>query len=125
MTWESPFFTSKEMACKHTGIEKMDIEFMSRLTELRSAYGKPMVVTSGYRHPTHPAEAKKSVSGAHSTGKAADIAVNRGDAWELLHLAMAMGFTGIGVHQKGSGRFIHLDMCTPADGLIRPTIWSY
>lgn len=125
MSWSSPYFTSEEMACRHTGLEKMDPEFMELLTDLRVAYAKPMRVTSAYRHPTHPAEAKKSVSGAHSTGKAVDIAVDRGDAWELVHLAMAMGFQGIGVQQKGSGRFIHLDMCTEKEGKVRPTIWSY
>ena len=33
-------------------------------------------------------------------------------------------FTGIGIQQKGSGRFIHLDMA-PAEQLPRPMIWSY
>lgn len=125
MSWESPYFTSEEMACSHSGLEKMDAAFMDKLTELRVAYGKPMRVTSAFRDATHPIEAKKAKPGTHNTGKAVDIAVDRGDAWELLHLAMAMGFQGIGVQQKGSGRFIHLDMCTEEDGHVRPTIWSY
>jgi len=125
MSWKSDYFTTEEMACSHTGLEKMDSEFMSLLTELRVAYAKPMVVTSAYRDPTHPIEAKKKTPGAHATGKAVDIAVDRGDAWELLHLAMAMGFTGIGVQQKGGGRFLHLDTCTKDDGMMRPTVWSY
>ena len=125
MSWESPYFTSEEMKCSHTGLEKMDAEFMEMLTELRVAYAKPMLVTSAYRDATHPIEAKKTKPGAHATGKAADIAVERGEAYEVLKLALEIGFTGIGVAQKGSGRFLHLDICNSDDGMIRPTVWSY
>ena len=125
MSWESPYFSSEEMKCSHTGLEKMDARFMEMLTELRVAYAKPMRVTSAYRDATHPIEAKKDKPGAHSTGKAADIAVERGEAYEVLKIALEIGFTGIGVAQKGSGRFLHLDICEPEDGMIRPTVWSY
>jgi len=125
MSWESPYFTSEEMKCSHTGLEKMDTKFMEMLTELRVAYAKPMRVTSAYRDATHPIEAKKATPGAHATGKAADIAVERGEAYEVLKLALEIGFTGIGVAQKGSGRFLHLDICNSDDGMIRPTVWSY
>lgn len=127
MSWESPYFSSEEMKCSHTGLEEMDAAFMEKLTELRAAYAKPMQVTSAFRHPTHPIEAKKpgGKGGTHSTGRAVDIAVDRGEAWELLHLAMAMGFTGIGVQQKGGGRFLHLDNLTADEGFTRPTVWSY
>ena len=125
MSWESPYFSSEEMKCSHTGLEKMDARFMEMLTELRVAYAKPMRVTSAYRDATHPIEAKKDKPGAHSTGKAADIAVERGEAYEVLKIALEIGFTGIGVAQKGSGRFLHLDICNSDDGMIRPTVWSY
>ena len=62
---------------------------------------------------------------AHTTGKAADIAVSREDAFHLLSLALSKGFTGIGVQQKGSGRFIHLDTIENSEGRPRPTVWSY
>ncbi len=125
MSWESPYFTSEEMACSHTGLEKMDDQFMDMLTELRVAYAKPLRVTSAYRDVTHPIEARKSKGGAHTTGKAVDLGVDRGDAYQVLKLALEIGFTGIGVAQKGDGRFIHLDICTDAEGFVRPTIWSY
>ena len=129
MTWESPYFSKEEMRCSHTGLDGMDARFMEMLTELRAAYAKPMRVTSAYRHPTHPIEAKKpqGKGGSHTTGRAVDIAVERGNAFELLTLAMSMGFTGIGVNQKGGGRFIHVDNIRPNefDRFLRPTIWSY
>jgi uncharacterized protein YcbK (DUF882 family) len=104
----------------------MSPEFMDALDELREAYGKPLRVTSGYRCPEHPIEARKASAGAHSTGKAIDLAVDRGEAYEVLKLALAMDvFTGIGVQQKGSGRFIHLDACEEPEMSPRPTVWSY
>lgn len=137
MTWTAKYFTYNEMACKcGCGKAEMDQEFMDLLDSLRDILGKPIVITSGYRCPNHPAEKRKEKSGAHSKGKAADIAVMREDAMEVLSLVFRFNdaaknaeiptFTGIGIQQKGTSRFIHLDSCTMADdGLPRPTIWSY
>ena len=99
--------------------------FMEKLQALRTEYGKPMTVTSGYRHPTHPAEAHKDTPGAHASGRAADIAVQGGDALKVIELALKHGFTGIGVNQKGNKRFIHLDDLKHEAGRPRPWVWSY
>ena len=120
-----PEFTKEEFDCKETGENEMRPEFMDALHRLRIAYGKPMVVTSGYRSPRHSIEARKYKAGAHAKGIACDVAVSGDNAMELLHLALAHGFSGVGVNQKGSSRFIHLDLGTVADGLPRPNIWSY
>lgn len=105
----------------------MDEQFMERLTSLRADWGQPMVVNSAYRCPQHPIEAKKKPGtvGAHTTGRAVDISIAGEDAYLLLCAALGHGFTGIGVKQKGQGRFIHLDDLTEADGFPRPTVWSY
>lgn len=104
----------------------MDPVFMEYLDEVREQYGKPLIVTSGYRCSEHPIEVKKAKAGAHTTGKAVDFAVDRGDAYTLLEIAVGTGwFTGIGIQQKGSGRFIHLDICEEPEMSPRPTIWSY
>jgi hypothetical protein len=64
--------------------------------------------------------------GPHTTGKAADILVYGEDALLLLKLALARGFTGIGISQKGDihSRFIHLDILAQPD-YPRPFLWSY
>jgi len=81
-----------------------------------------MRVTSGYRCAKHPVEAKKAAPGAHASGCACDIGVDGADAHRLVALAFKAGFVGIGVNQKGTGRFIHLDtLKTRPSG----TIWSY
>lgn len=113
------YFTEAEFACKHCGEAKMDQEFVDRLNKLRESYGKPLKISSGYRCPQHPIEAKKTMSGMHSTGKAADVAIEGSEAVKLLALSLELGFSGIGVQQKGAGRFLHLDTRD------NPTIWSY
>jgi uncharacterized protein YcbK (DUF882 family) len=124
MNWKDyPNFTPDEFRCKHSGRIQMHPEFMARLQRLRTAFGKPMVITSGYRDATHPAERNKAEPGAHTHGRAADVAVQGADAVRFVALAIEYGFTGIGVSQKGTGRFIHVDDLAPP--WPRPTIWSY
>jgi zinc D-Ala-D-Ala carboxypeptidase len=121
--WQN--FSKDEFDCKHTGNNKMHGGFMDRLQALRTEYGKPMRVTSGYRDAAHPIEAKKSTPGAHASGRAVDIGVDGADALRLVSLAIKHGFTGIGVQQKGTSRFIHLDDLPNSPGRPRPHIWSY
>ena len=126
MDWNtSTYFSMYEFKCSHTGKCEMNPDFIDKLNDLRLAFGKPMRITSGFRDVTHPIEAKKKTSGAHTTGQAADIAVSREDAFDLLSLALTRGFTGIGIQQKGSGRFIHLDTLKNSPERQMPTIWSY
>jgi zinc D-Ala-D-Ala carboxypeptidase len=123
MDWNKyPNFSAKEFDCSHCGKNEMRADFMERLQALRNAYGKPMRITSGYRCPEHPIEAKKAKPGSHASGCACDVGIDGPDAHQILSIALQLGFTGIGVQQKGSGRFIHLDTLTSG---LRPTVWSY
>lgn len=115
-------FKEQEFNCTHCGKNEMRADFMERLQALRNAYGKPMRITSGFRCAEHPIEAKKAKPGSHASGCACDIGIDGPDAHQLLSIALQLGFTGIGVQQKGSGRFIHLDTLTSG---LRPTVWSY
>ncbi len=120
MNWSDyPSFTAAEFRCRHCGKEDMKPAFMERLQALRDIYKNPIIITSGYRCPGHPVEKAKAEPGMHSTGLACDVGVQGADAHELLRLAFHFGFTGIGVQQKGAGRFIHLDLRST------PSIWSY
>jgi zinc D-Ala-D-Ala carboxypeptidase len=126
MDWSKyPNFSAAEMRCKHTGKVEMHPDFMERLQALREAYGKPMRITSGFRDRTHPAEASKRTTGAHTTGRAVDIAVQGKDALDLVAFAIDFGFTGIGIKQHGGARFVHLDDLEGNAQQPRPTIWSY
>lgn len=105
----------------------MDEDFMAMLDQLRELYGKPLQVTSGFRCVDHTIEKVKKKLGAHTTGNAVDLGVHGEDAYAIIKLAQEIGFTGIGVAQKGNiaTRFIHLDNLTKADEFPRPWIWSY
>jgi len=119
-------FVEDEFRCKQTGRCEMNPEFMDRLQELRTDYGKPMIINSGFRHVTHPVEMRKARPGSHTFGRAVDVLVSHEDALDLIILARMYGFTGFGVAQKaGSTRFIHLDDMEPSATRPRPTIWSY
>ena len=120
------YFSMKELACQHCGEEGMNEDFMAKIEFLRQELGFPFVVTSAYRCKDHPIEAKKtSGPGAHSSGRAIDIAVRGEQAHKLLKKAFSMGLGGIGVNQKGSSRFIHLDDLDRSASHARPWVWSY
>jgi len=123
----SGHFTATELRCRCGCGMQPAADFMAKVERLREAWGKPMVVTSGARCPKWNAVVSKTgEAGPHTTGRAIDFAVDRGEAYRLLALAFSLGlFTGIGVNQKGGGRFLHFDDLPDAPGQPRPTLWSY
>jgi len=118
----SDYFTIEELACKHCGAYKFDPYFLQLLNALRHQFGGPLRVSSGYRCPDHPIEKGRETPGSHTTGKAADIQVDHGDAIKVIAIAHSLGIERIGVQQYGSGRFIHLDICKDR---LTPALWSY
>lgn len=113
-------FTREELQCK-CGCGRMEIsdEFLKWLEVVRVACGFPFVITSGYRCPDYNEKVSGTGrDGPHTVG-AVDVAVTGGQAIKLIEQAWRHGFNGIGVQQKGNGRFIHLDR------RAAPTIWSY
>ena len=106
----------------------MEPGFMGRLERLRTIFGKPMRVASGYRCPVHNAAVSATgQTGPHTTGRAVDIALWGADALVLVRMAVAHGFTGVGVSQKGprAGRFVHIDDLADGAPGPRPWLWSY
>lgn len=129
-----PNFSFEEVACRHTGLCYISWLLMDYLQRMRSELGAPLVVTSGYRHPTHPVEAgKEKGPGAHATGKAVDLQCHGLLAWRILGWRAPSyvdpTFSGIGISQAGpqDKRFIHLDVLDAADKFHapRPWVWSY
>ena len=127
---ENKYFSHKELKCKHTGENKFDPDFLDLLTKIRIECDFPFAISSAYRSPQHPIEMRKSRAGAHTSGKAVDILCRGENAVKLVSVAIAFGITRIGIQQKGSGRFIHIDACTQDDfpeieNYPEETIWSY
>lgn len=123
----APYFEPGEFVCSHCRELAIDTEFMDTLWRVRLEYGRPMVVTSGYRCPVHNAAVSSTgTSGPHTTGAAADIGVSGADAFDLVAFALRFGVRGLGIHQAGAHarRFVHVDTL---DGQRhpRPRVWSY
>lgn len=47
-----PNFSEAEFRCRHTGKCEMRPEFLAVLQAIRAEYGKPMIISSGYRDRT-------------------------------------------------------------------------
>jgi len=117
-------FHIEELACKCCGQMGFAPDFLQALESLRVAYGKPMIVSSGYRCPKHNGDVSTTGgSGPHTIG-AVDVLVRGADALHLIDVALGAGWTGFGISQKGASRFIHLDRLNDV-GHPRPIIWSY
>lgn len=102
--------------------EMMDEKLLSMLDNLREAYGYPIKLTSTYRSPDHPIEAKKKAPGEHAYGAAVDIACVGGEAtFKLVKAAIEVGFTRIGVSRKNN--FVHVGVGYPDAPPI--TLWTY
>jgi len=120
------YFTKEELTCSHCGADDIDEVFMEKIEALREKLGFPFPVNSAYRCAEHPIEARKKAVGAHATGHAIDIGVSGEQAYRLVDAAIRSGeFGGIGINQKGSSRFIHLDDIKNTSERPRPWIWSY
>lgn len=125
MDWDkyAPYFTKQEFDCKVTGRNKMNAEFMDRLFELRTICGFPFRISSGYRHTTHPIEAKKKSPGEHTFGVAADImSPDRDKLMQIIVTAYNLGFRRIGINFKSG--FVHLGIGDKNLGF--PSVpWTY
>lgn len=128
-TWPKdrwPNFSFSELACRETGECVVDEVLVDCLQRLRDKVG-PVTVTSGYRSSSHSVERAKKRPGTHAMGLAVDVACAGKEAFAVLQTALDVGFTGIGVSQKGENRFLHLDIVTDLDDFpaTRPSVWSY
>ena len=112
------YFTPKELECQHCGDDGIKPEFLDWLNALRFKFGKPMVITSGYRCKDHPIEARKQKPGAHESGYAVDVAVSGEDAIELISLAYDQGCKRIGVN---ANTFVHIDIAPDKPNAL----WTY
>jgi uncharacterized protein YcbK (DUF882 family) len=120
MKWTN--FTREEFACQcGCGTNEIQDAVIDFCQELRDTLGTPLTVSSGYRCPEHPIEAAKAKPGTHARGLAADLLVSHGDARKVLKAALELNRGGVGVHQRGDGRFIHVDVDPSRVNLL----WTY
>ena len=108
------YFTKEEFVCKCCGVEDMDFTFMLDLDAMRAKRGKKMKPSSGYRCKKHNKAVGGSPMSFHTStqrrkAKAVDFPIRYASAYDLLKLAFEFFFYGIGIDQRGDGRFLHFD----------------
>ena len=84
----------------------------------------PLHITSARRCDKHNDEvstAKNKKNGVHTLGQASDVLISGERAMLLFEKARQIGFSGIGLNQRGEHRkrFVHLD------NKPRKALWSY
>ena len=116
------YFSRSEFSCQYTGENKIEDSLLLKIDELRERCGFPFIITSGYRSLAHPIERdKKTNTGTHAQGIAADIKVIDGvQRFKIVEEAIKMGFTGIGV----ASNFVHVDIRS-LDTNESPVMWCY
>jgi len=120
VSWRN--FQRSEFACKcGCGTNEIQDALIDVAQQIRDECGFALTVTSGYRCPNHPAERSKATPGTHSRGIAVDFGVMGGKARIVAKIALRKSIGGIGINQKGSGRFVHVDVDSTRTGLF----WTY
>jgi len=119
------YFSDKELSCKHCGEFKFNKNTRSRLNKLREQCGEPIIINSGYRCEEY--NKQQGYTQTHATGQAVDIKCTHALAVKIIRVAYTLGFSGVGIKQKGNinSRYIHLDDLEKAKARPRPHIWSY
>jgi len=110
------FFSKNELACKGTGIVKLDPRFAKALPEFRRAWGKSLTANSVCRTPEHNRKVGGNPNSFHMTENpkwptfgtmAADIGWkgwSRDEQLKFARLAWKMGWA-VGLHVS----FCHID----------------
>jgi len=111
-----PYFSESELACKSTGVVRLDRRFAAALPALRAKWDKPLVLTSVCRTPEHntrvgghPRSLHLTDNPAHDTEgtMAADIAWRdwpQAEQLQFARVAYCMGWS-VGLHDG----FCHID----------------
>lgn len=110
-------FEPREFNCPCCGENKMNVEFLLTIDELREEFGAPLHINSGYRCPKHNAEVGGVSSSQHLQGKACDLSTVNMTAEQrhALMLLIKKKFKGIGVGKT----FTHVDIRE------KPAFWVY
>lgn len=109
------YFDSKEFACNDGSVSpygEMNVvmELVELLNHIRELYGKPIVVTSGYRSPAHNKKVGGVSNSQHIYGRAADIkplSKNASDIAQLQFICLSANPKGgVGLYDT----FCHVDV---------------
>ena len=118
-------FEDRELECRCGCGGLPGREFQDDLEALRSEYGRPMIITSGFRCRPHNLAVSGRADGPHTLGLAVDVRARGEATLALTAVALSGGWSGIGWNQTGNDRFVHLDRLEHTTERPRPAAWSY
>ena len=99
-------FQIKEFACKDgSDTIKVDDELVEKLQCMRSYFGVPITINSGYRTNDYNIKIGGAVNSQHVRGRAADIVVKGRKPSTVAEFAKKIGFRGVGLYND----FVHVD----------------
>jgi uncharacterized protein YcbK (DUF882 family) len=102
-------FKESEFACKGKGTlpaQGIDPKLLALLEDIRTHFGAPIKINSGYRSPEHNAKVGGAKGSYHVKGMAADIVVRGVPAKVVYNYLAGMHTGGVGKYS----RFTHVDV---------------
>lgn len=109
-------FRSTEFDCHGVGCcneTLVDMQLVEYLQKIRDHFGKPIIISSGYRCERHNRSVGGATASKHKQGMAADIMVTDVKPAEVAKYAESIGILGIGLYETNKdGFFVHIDTRT-------------
>lgn len=109
-------FRSTEFDCHGVGCcneTLVDMQLVEYLQKIRDHFGKPIIISSGYRCERHNRSVGGATASKHKAGMAADIMVTDVKPAEIAKYAESIGILGIGLYETNKdGFFVHIDTRT-------------
>ena len=114
----SPHFRLTEFQCRCCGCVKLHPELLVKLENLRSAWGSPLLLTSGFRCEKHNKKVNGAEASLHLLGQGADIVVPNVNQREFIEAAEKEGFDQVIPYAKRN--FVHLGIFGSDERVILP-----
>lgn len=106
-------FRSVEFDCHGVGCcdeTLVDMQLVEYLQKIRDHFGKPIIISSGYRCERHNRSVGGATASKHKAGMAADIMISGVAPSEVAKYAESIGVKGIGLYETAKdGYFVHID----------------
>ena len=104
-------FSAIEFRCRDGSEHPIDCGLLAMLQAVRSHFGRPVTITSGYRSPAYNARVGGAPNSYHTKGLAADFRVRSEDIRDV-HAWCNAAFpnAGLGIYVRSGGwGWIHID----------------